>query len=160
MTTRFMNSEQKLILASKPLVRMRWFASLLNWQGLQLERLLFTADEMAEWTLPPPSGIIVFYMTTDEKFNLQINENPLYQSVTHQATIKAARYGIKHIGWHPFTLNDDDGRLIDEVERLRPWLDRKLFKNRQWLREFKLNHPQMLVASRKKHRGRRAPYLR
>ncbi len=120
------------------------------------------ASTVASASSIPPSRSTASWasLTTDEKFNLQINENPLYQSVTHQATIKAARYGIKHIGWHPFTLYDDDGRLIDEVERLRPWLDRKLFKNRQWLREFKLNHPQMLVASRKKHRGRWAPYPR
>jgi hypothetical protein len=150
-----MNSDQTRILASKPIARMRWFASLLNWRGLKLERTIFSADEIRKWDLPS-SGIIAFYMTTDWKFNLQINENPIGQSFTHQATIKADRYGILHIGWHPFNLFDDDSELRGEVERLRPWLDRKLYKNHKWLREFRLQHPEMLLGSNKKRRGGRA----
>lgn len=92
-------------------------------------------------------------MTPDLKFNLQVNENPIGQSVTHQATIKADRYGIRNIGWHHFTLFDDDNELSCEAERLRPWLDRNLYKNRRWLREFKAKHPDMLLPSRKKRRG-------
>jgi hypothetical protein len=147
-----MNAEQHRILSSKPLGRMRWFASLLGWHGLQLELILFAQDEIAKWNVPA-SGLIVFYMTTDWKFNLQINERPTGQAGTHQATIKADRYGIKNIGWHPFTLFDDDDDLRREAERLRPWLDRNLYKNRRWLRLFKTRYPEMLLATRKKGRG-------
>jgi hypothetical protein len=156
--TPFIDSEQARELAAKPIARMRWFASLLNWRGLQLEKLLFTSDEIERCNLPA-SRIVAFYMTTDWKFNLQINENPIGQCVTYQATIKADRYGIKNIGWHPFTLFADDGKLKDEVERLRPWFDRRLYKTRLWLREFKMQHLEMLLPSGKKHRGRLSPSL-
>ena len=148
-----MNPEQLRVFHSKPIHRMRWFASLLYWHGLQQERIVFSPDESTEFNIPEP-GIITFYMTTDWKFNLQINETPIGQSVTHQATIKADRHGIRDIGWHPFTLFDDDAALKREADRLRPWLDRRLHKDRKWLRAFKQDHPDMLLPSRKKRRGR------
>lgn len=150
-----MNAEQRRVLASKPIDRMRWFASLLNWNGLQLERVPCSPDEIAAWGVP--GGIIAYYMTPDLKFDLQINENPIGQSVTHHATITADRYGIRNICWHPFTLFDDDDALRREAQRVRPWLDRSLYKNRRWLREFKARHPDMLLLSRKKRRGVQHP---
>ena len=148
-----MNREQWAIFNSKPIARMRWFASLLNWRGLQLERVVFTDEQIAEWNVPQ-SGIVTYYMTPDLKFNLQINETPNGQSVTHQATIKADRYGIANIGWHPFTLNEENDSLRAEAERLRPWLERNNYKNRKWLRQFKRENPEMLLRTRKKRRGR------
>ncbi len=41
-----MTPEQRRILASKPIEQMRRFAGFLHWRGLQLERILFTADEV------------------------------------------------------------------------------------------------------------------
>jgi hypothetical protein len=148
-----MNPQQRSILNSKPIHRMRWFASLLNWHGLQLGAHVVSSPEKANWTVPV-SGMIVWYMTPDLKFNLQINEYPIGQSIDYQATIKADRYGIVHIGWHPFTLFENDDDLRKEVERVRPWLDRNLHKNRAWLRDFKAQHPERLLWPRKKRRGR------
>ena len=98
-----MTPEQRQTLQSKPLERMRRFASLLNWRGIELEWIVFEPSEREKNDTIPTSGIIAFYLTPDIKFNLQINESPSGQSVTHQATIKASRYGIRDIGWHPFT---------------------------------------------------------
>ena len=83
-------------MTSRPLYRMRSFASLLGWHGLQL-------DSFKPW----PEGIaaekgldrIYLYQTPDDKFNLQINEHPLDQTTTHKATIKADRYGVIRIDW-------------------------------------------------------------
>jgi hypothetical protein len=147
-----MTLEQRRIFASKPIERMRRFAALIHWRDLQLERIIFTQDEISEWDLPR-SGIITYYVTTDDKFNLQINELDATSPFTHQATIKADRYGIRNIGWCPFTLSDDFDKLKMEAERLRPWLDRGLYKNRSWLREFKREHPEFLLPSRRRHRG-------
>lgn len=130
---------------------MRRFAAFLHWHGLQLERVLFTDDEIRKWNMPPTG--ITYYMTTDPKFNLQISEFESAPPFTHQATIKADRYGISNVGWHPFTLFEDGDKLRAEAERLRPWLDRVLYKNRKWLRDFKVNHPEMLLPSRKRRRG-------
>jgi len=60
----------------------------------------------------------------DVSFSSEPHAGSIDQCVTYQATIIADRYGIKNIGWHPFTLFADDGKLKDEVERLRPWFDR------------------------------------
>ena len=149
-----MTAEQHRLLTSKPIARMRWFASLLKWHGLELSHHVFSSDEIARWNFHA-AGILVTYMTPDLKFNLQINEHPIGQTVTHQATIKAERYGIVHIGWHSFTLFEDDEELRREAERLRPWLDRNLYKNQAWLRDFKAQHAELLLGSRKKRRGRR-----
>jgi hypothetical protein len=148
-----MNTEQRRILDSKPIGRIRRFAALLNWHGLQLHSHVFTSAEMAKWNFPPP-GLLIFFMTPDLKFNLQINESPIGQAATYQATVKANRYGIVHVGWHYFTLFDDDEDLRREAERLRPWLDRNLFKSKTWRREYEAQHAEMVSNSRKKRRGR------
>jgi len=154
-----MTPEQRRIFNSKPIERMRRFVRFLHWSGLQLERILFTTDEIAKWNVAP-SGIIAYYMTTDAKFNLQINELDIAQPFTHQGTVKAERYGIRDVGWHPFTLFEDVERMKLEAERLRPWLDRKSYKNRQWIRKVKREHPEMSLPSRKRPRGgKSAPWL-
>lgn len=147
-----MTPEQRRIFSSRPIARTRRFASLLNWRGLQLKRILFSADEIEKWTAPP-TGIIAYYKTSDPKFNLQINEIPAGHPVTYHATIIADHYGISNIGWHPFTLFDEDDDLRREAARLRPWLDRRLYKNREWLRKFKRDHSGFLLSSRQKRRG-------
>jgi len=147
-----MTPEQSRILAAKPLARVRRFAALLNWHGLQLLTHVFAADEVEE-LYRPPLGILFWYMTPDVKFNLQINEHPLGQSITHQASVKAIRYGVSNNGWHPFVLSERDDELHSEAERLRSKLDRRLWKNSKWRREFAANHPVLLPPSRKKRRG-------
>ena len=131
-----MNAEQHRILTSKPIAQMRWFASLLNWHGLELSHHIFSSDEIARWNFHA-SGILVTYMTPDLKFNLQINENPVGQTVTYQATIKAERYGIVHIGWHPFTLFNDDNALRREAERLSPSAGPKVVQEPEMAAEFR-----------------------
>lgn len=148
-----MTNEQSSIIDSNPIERIRRFAGLLHWRGLRLERILFTDDQVGQLNLPS-SGIITYYMTTDLKFNLQINELSKTPVFTHQATIKADRYGIRDIGWHPFTLFDNDEKLQAEAERVRPWLDRNLFKDTQWLSNLKRKHPQFLIPKTKLRRGR------
>lgn len=117
-----------------------------------MDWILFSAAEIEKGVIPPP-GILVDYMTTDSKFNLQFNEIPQGDSYALQATIKAERYGIRDIGWHPFTLFEDEEALIAEAERLRPWLDRKTYKTRSRLCELKAEPQCVLLPSRKKRRG-------
>lgn len=128
------------ILATQPLLRMRQFAELLGWRGLRLGYVLLRDDEATPANAH--GGVVIFYQTTDEKFNLQINTYPHGQCRQHQANVKADRYGILHVGWHEFELFHDHDRFCQEAERLRPWLDRQMFRNpirrRQYLRE----HPE------------------
>ncbi|MFO0916220.1 MAG: hypothetical protein U0795_24895 [Pirellulales bacterium] len=147
-----MNPEQRRIYDSKPIERMRRFARLLHWRGVQLERILFTAEQITAWDVPS-AGIITYYVTTDLKFNLQINEMDTTPPFTHQATVNADRYGIRSVGWHPFTLFDEDERLRFEADRVRPWLDRNLYKDRRWLGKLRREHPEFLLPSRKRRRG-------
>jgi hypothetical protein len=148
-----MNPEQRAIYQSKPIARMRWFASLLNWRGLQLDCAIFSDDERAQFKLPEP-GIITYYETTDPRFSLLINERPEGGSNTHMAAVKAPRYGILHLAFHSFTLHDDEVLLRAEAERLRPFLDRKLFKQAANLRRLKMEPSVRLLRSCKKVRGR------
>ena len=130
--------------ADKPVAQMRRFAGMLGWNGLELFRLVAPADAGL-----PAGAVLTFYQTTDEKFFLQINENPMGQGITHQATVCASRYGIRDVGWHRFQMSDDERLLRDEVKRLEPWLARKHFKNPAWRRQFKKQHPELLIPSRK-----------
>lgn len=122
---------------------MRKFASLLGWNGLEL------------FVVGPIDGVgfVSFYQTPDEKFNLQINEIPSGQCSTHQATVKASRYGISSIGWVPFTLFDDPLKLKEEAMRIRPGLDRKNWKSKIWRRQQRFEDGVTLPCSKKKLRG-------
>jgi hypothetical protein len=150
--------EHRQILASKPIERIRRFAALLGWKGLQPYRIRFTTDEIAKWDVPG-CGLLVSYVTTDKRFFLQINETKPWGAGGHQASIAADRYDIGSIGWHPFELFDDDARLKLEADRVRPWLDRRNYRNPVLRREFKRHHPELLLASRKKTRGRQSAYV-
>lgn len=138
--------------ASKPLARIRALASSLGWHGIQLSSFSACSIEDAP-TEETPFG--VFYMTTDEKFNLQINENPAGQSRTYQATVKAERYGILHTEWVHFDLSDDAAALAEVIQHMLPLLGRENFKNRKWLRAIKQTDRVRLTRSKKKPRGRR-----
>jgi len=155
-----MNQRQHEILMTKPHARMRRFAELLNWRGLQMEWIIYAREEIA-WQSVPEPYVVTYYITSDVKFNLQINEKPDGQSLTHQATVKADRYGIRDVGWHPFTLFDNDKELLGEAERLRPWIDRRTYKDPRRRHTLKLANCVTLLPSRKKHRGKeRARLLR
>ncbi len=72
---------------------MRWFASLLNWNGLQLEWVRFSDEDAVRSLGMPESRIVVYYVTTDEEFHIQINELPDRPRL-HQATVGPFRYGV------------------------------------------------------------------
>ena len=133
----------------------RCFAARFGWRGLQLDWIRSYLNQSKELVpVNVAGGVVISYTTTDPKFFLQINTVPHGQLHSHQATITAERYGIGNIGWHPFTLHEDDDKLLAEIEMLRPWLDRNQYKNRKWLRHFKSEHPDMLMPTCKKRRGR------
>jgi hypothetical protein len=148
-----MNSDGDIqrILSVQPLYRMRLFASLLGWKGLQLEHFRWKQEDDHESAL----GVAIYYTTTDVKFNLQINCQPHGQIRHYRATIKADRYGIISVGWHDFELHEDDQRLFAEVERLKPWLRRDQFKDRAWRRQFIAQHPELAYPHSKRRRCNR-----
>jgi hypothetical protein len=138
------------ILDAQPLPRMRFFASLLGWNDLQLEYVRLPEDEAQRGSVC--GCVVIFYMTTDPKFNLQINTYPHGQCRHHRATVKADRYGIINVGWHDFQLCEDDTRLCADVERLTPWLRRDQFKDRAWRREFIAKHPEFAYPQSQRRR--------
>ncbi len=137
-------------LSEQPLARMRYFAAILGWRGLQLEYVRLSDEEAARGQIP--HGLVIYYITTDLKFNLQINTYPHGQCRIHKATVKADRYGIVHVGWHDFELHGDDQRLQQEVERLSPWLTRKNFKDRTWRRQFAKEHPELPIRQSRRNK--------
>lgn len=145
------DSEIRRVLEGQPLGRMRLFASLLGWNGLQLEHVRLPEGSVA---VDGNVGVLVYYMTTDPKFNLQINVHPSGQARHYHATVKAERYRITNVGWHDFELTDDNQSLLAEAEQLKPWLYRPQFKNREWCREFIKAHPKMAFPDLKR-RGKR-----
>ncbi|WP_425396248.1 hypothetical protein [Aeoliella sp.] len=94
--------------------------------------------------LSPPSGFCVYYHTGAWRFALQINEASREDDYSHKATIIPDRYGLRPVGWHPFTLFEDNEQLAQEAARLKPHLGRRLFKDRRWLAEFKRQHPELV----------------
>ena len=137
------------VLSVQPFARMRRFAEQLGWRGLRLEYFrLWDDNECPEIT----QRVVIYYITTDEKFNLQINTQPHGQTRVHSAVVKAQRHGIIHTPWQDFELFEEDALLQGEVERLRPWLYRENFKNRAWRRRMEAEHPLMFYP--RKRRGR------
>lgn len=106
--------------------------------------------DAARWPKGPDSKIIVYYLTTDKQFHLQINELPGRPRL-HQAAIGPLRYGIApYLDWHPFDLFDDDDELIAEARRLKPFLDRQQFRDPVRRAAWKKAHPQFVLKSREK----------
>jgi hypothetical protein len=139
-----LSADQRATLLGKPYWRLRWFASLLGWKGLRQEWIDFGDDELAA------ARIVVWYETTDKKFSIQINENPIGQSRQYEAAILSWRYGIGPIGWnqggwHPFELFDGDRALRAEADRLRPRLGRQQFRNAKLRAAFRAQHPELLA---------------
>lgn len=145
-----LSPEQQAIVLAKPYWRMRWFASLLSWNGLQLEWLRVIEAGAARRPGVAESEVLVYYATTDREFHIQINELP-DRPTLHQATIGPLRYGIgPHVGWHRFELFDDDARLIAEAQRLKPFLDRQQFRDPARRAAWKKAHPELVLKNRKK----------
>ena len=138
-------SEVSAYLAAKPLICLRDLAAALDWHGLQLHTC--TVPGSKSWP-------VVYYLTTDLKFNLQINEVPNSgEPIEYQATVKAERYGILHTKWIRFTLPDSPEAFAAAVANLRPLVWRGNFKSRQWLRDIKQTDQVRLIRSKKKQRG-------
>ena len=128
----------------RPKARLRQFATLLGWNGLEL--FLHHSKE---------HGIIPWYQTTDDKFNLQINENPIGQTAQYQATVKAERYGITAIDWVPFELFNDQSSFESEAARILVYVSRANWKTKTWRNDRLLKPGLILPKSKKKLRGRR-----
>lgn len=144
-----LSQAQRAIVLAKPYWRMRWFASLLSWHGLQLQWLRLNDIDAVRWPNVPDAKVLVYYATTDREFHIQINELPDRPSL-HQATIGPFRYGIGHVGWHRFDLFDDDADLIAEAQRLKPFLDRRLFRDPVSRAAWKKAHPELILKRHKR----------
>lgn len=142
---------QRAIVLAEPCWRMRWFASLLNWNGLELEWIRFSDEDALRYAGVPDSRILVYYATKDQKFNIQINGLPDHPRL-YQASVGPFRYGICQvkIGWHRFELFDDDGELQVEARRLTPFLNRRQFRDPVRRAAWKKAHAESLLQSRKK----------
>ncbi len=147
------HGELQRIRSAQPLGRMRDLAARLGWRGLELEHVRLRDAEAERANIA--NGIVIFYMTTDLKFNLQINTYPHGQCRTHRATVKADRYGIVNVGWHDFVLHDDDSALDQEIARMHPWLYRSHFKDPVWRRRLAREHPELPII--KSRRSKRLP---
>jgi hypothetical protein len=126
-------SEIRRAIERQPVATVQRFAELLGWRGLRVYGLYVADLKMAV----DESPIVIYYMTTDEKFNLQINCHPHCQQRQFRATVKAERYGICNVGWHDFELDEHAFDLPAVVDRLRPYLQRSSFKDRRWRRALK-----------------------
>lgn len=150
-----LSTQQRAIVLAKPYWRMGWFASLLNWHALQLEWVNLSQIAATRGPDVPESKILVYYVTTDREFHLQINELPDHPKL-YQATVGPFRYGIGLIGWHRFELCDDDADLIAEAQRLKPFLDRQQFRDPVKRAAWKKAHPEFVLKRRTGH-ARRGP---
>ena len=84
---RISDPDLRRILTAQPLAKMQSFAALLGWKGLRLECVLLDDAEASRANVP--HGVVIYYMTTDDKFHIQINTYPHGQVRLHQATVKA-----------------------------------------------------------------------
>ena len=144
--------EQARALRAKPIAELRWFAELLGWRGLQLYCTTIPAEVQARWNIPG-HGYITYYGTPGWRFALQINEADPTDDFTHKATVIPDRYGLRNMGWHPFTLTDDQQRMREQAAQIRPHLGRQMFKDKAFVRQFKLALPDRVLPSRKRRRG-------
>ena len=142
------DSDIQRFIAAQPLRPIQRLAELLGWRGLRLEYGRIPDDEGTEEELR--GRLFVYYMTTDEKFNLQINTNPHGQTRRHQATVKAERYGIIHTDWQTFELPDDEEGLVLLAEALKPFLKRSHFKDRAWRKHFAAKNPHLVHSRRRR----------
>lgn len=142
-----LSQQQCVLVLSKPYWRMRQFASLLGWRGLVLSWTRITDEEAKCSPTPPKTRLFVYYVTTDERFRIQINELPAGQSRYYQAAIAPFHYRISQTEWHPFELFDNDAALIGEAERLRGFLHRQRFRDPVQRAAFKKAHPNLFLSA-------------
>ena len=121
--------QKQAILEAQPIAELRRFAELLGWRGLQHRHV--TLDN---------GRLCVFFQTTDEKLNLQINPHPIEQTTHFRATVNATRYGfpLDAVGFHDFSLTGNDDDLRRTAEKLKPILSRQNFRDKEWRKRFKL----------------------
>jgi hypothetical protein len=117
-----------------PLILTQEFAARLGWHGLCQYQHRLTRDICGSL---PVGTVITCYATTDEKFFLQINENPVAQKRHYQASIVAERYGL------PFTIDDRES-AIAEAQRLSDVLSRSILRNPSSRREFIRAHLELV----------------
>src|SRR4051812_7844942 len=99
-------------LNDSPLMLLQEFAARLGWHGLCQQQIRLTRDICGRL---PVGTVITSYTTTDEKFNLQINENPVGQKRCYQASIVAERYGMEPIPWQPFIVDDCKSAIAEAL---------------------------------------------
>jgi hypothetical protein len=133
----------------KPYAALCRFAAAVGWNGLQMHQHVLTDETCGTCA---SGDIITFYCTTDPKFFLQINENPVGQAIEYHATVMLWRYGIRDIGWHSFSISAP-GDEINEAARLQPLFSRCQFRDAHWRRNFKRRHPELIIPSCKRKRG-------
>jgi hypothetical protein len=133
-------SERQRIIESRPLARVRRFASLLNWHGLQLETCTIESEERDETSRRLPL-VVTYYMTTQLGFHLQVNQREANSPLDLWATVVGWRLSMPAMPFLPFELFEDDRALAGEAERLRPQLDRRLWKSRNWRKDFLRKNP-------------------
>ena len=104
------------------ILKLREFAELLGWRGLQACTVDLDGRE------------ITWFETTDKKFYLQINPQPVGSRNHFRATVIATRYGLPldAVGFHDFDLQDEKMSLKVSSEDLYPILGRRNFKNKPW----------------------------
>lgn len=146
-----MTPEQQRYLESRPINRLRQFASMLHWHGLQLNYLLITPDTPGFDNTDDP--LIVWFATPQWKFCLHINERSGHDApLTHCAAVVPFGYGLRPDVFQSFTLFDDPHQLAAEADRLRPLLDRRYWRRKSWRQSFLLAHPELRIPT-KKRRG-------
>lgn len=142
-----LNPRQRAIVLAEPRWRMRWFASQLNWNGLNLEWVRFSDEDALRGIGVAESKIHIYYLTTNLRFSIQINKLHNHPRL-YQASVGPERYGICQIDidWHRFELFDDDAQLEAEARRLKPFLDRQLFRNPARRAAWKKTHGEFACA--------------
>lgn len=146
-------SELQKLLADQPLGRLQALAAGLGWKGLQLLSHVVPDVELARLNLKTQA--ILWYETSDEKFNLQINIHPQGQTRHYQAIVKAERYGISVTDWHPFVLPDRLDAIEALTDQLKPFLLRSTFKNPAWCKRFLQRHPERATRIRQSKERRK-----
>lgn len=144
-----MTPEQQRYLESRPIDRLRQFASMLYWHGLQLNYHLMPPHTPGISETDDP--LIVYFATTHWKFYLQINERGGHDAqLTHCATVVSFGYGLRPYEFQSFTLFDDPLQLAAEADRLRPLLDRRYWRRKSWRKSFLLAHPELRIPTKKR----------
>jgi hypothetical protein len=126
---------------AQPIFLLREFANRLGWRGLTCDSFTLTAVNCGAFA---PGTVINSYHTTDFKYFLQINENPIGQTTRYKASIAASRYALRALPWCPFTITDDESVVIEAI-RLTPLLSRRLLRDVRSRRRFLCENPHFVL---------------